>query len=140
MTNTTNDFVDAYPYDIPESFRPGTTFAGIFLTAFISNLDDLKRPADDKRHTDKPKYAFSCSIPFENRKTFVRESVSVKFSCTEEDYKFLKSCHESLKFQPVNLVCVPDAWANSDTSYGIYYMYVSDSLRRFDGKLITEKK
>ncbi|HAF2131223.1 TPA: hypothetical protein G9F27_005578 [Salmonella enterica] len=132
--------VDLFPYEIPDGFHPGTTFSGTYLTAFIANEDNLKLPPGHDNHEDKPKYAFSCAIPFENRKNRCREVQSVKFSCNEDDYKHLKSCEESLKFQSVHLVCVPDAWANSATRYGVYFRYVSNSLRRFDGKLITEKK
>ncbi|HFE6713324.1 TPA: hypothetical protein ACF913_001624 [Salmonella enterica subsp. enterica serovar Newport] len=138
--NLPEGMVDAFPYEIPDGFHPGTTFSGVFITAFIANADNLKLPPEHDNHEDKPKYAFSCAIPFENRKTQCRESQSIKFSCNEEDYKYLKSVAESLKFQPIHLVCVPDAWANSATRYGVYYRYVSDSIRRFDGKLITEKK
>ncbi|EMF7249712.1 hypothetical protein V4F00_001720 [Salmonella enterica] len=138
--NLPDGMVDAYPYEIPDDFRPGVTFSGTFIVPFIANADNLKLPADHPNHEDKPKYAFSCAIPHENRKTMCREVQSIKFSCNEEDYKYLKSVYESLKFQSVHLVCVPDAWANSDTRYGVYYRYVSNSIRRFDGKPITEKK
>lgn len=138
--NLPEGMVDTFPYDIPDGFHPGTTFSGVFITAFIANADNLKLPPDHDNHEDKPKYAFSCAIPNENRKTMCRETQSIKFSCNEEDYKYLKSVNESLKFQPVHLVCVPDAWANSNTRYGVFFRYVSNSIRRFDGKLITEKK
>ncbi len=138
--NLPEGMVDLFPYEIPDGFHPGTSFSGIFLTAFIANEENLKLPVGHDNHEDKPKYAFSCAIPFENRKNHCREMQSVKFSCNEDDYKYLKSVSESLKFQPIHLVCVPDAWANSATRYGVYYRYVSNSLRRFDGKLITEKK
>lgn len=138
--NLPEGMVDAFPYEIPDGFHPGTTFSGVFITAFIANADNLKLPPEHDNHEDKPKYAFSCAIPFENRKTQCREVQSVKFSCNEEDYKYLKSVAESLKFQSVHLVCVPDSWANSNTRHGVYFRYVSNSLRRFDGKLITEKK
>ncbi|EFQ5902187.1 hypothetical protein HZX00_003288 [Salmonella enterica] len=139
-TQLPEGMVDLFPYEIPDGFHPGTTFSGTYLTAFIANADNLNLPVGHDNHEDKPKYAFSCAIPFENRKNHSRDAHSVKFSCNEEDYKYLKSVHESIKFQPVHFVCVPDAWANSATRYGIYFRYVSDSLRRFDGKLITEKK
>ncbi|EEL1931977.1 hypothetical protein G9K97_004577 [Salmonella enterica subsp. diarizonae] len=138
--NLPDGMVDTYPYEIPDDFRPGVTFSGTFIVPFIANADNLKLPADHPNHEDKPKYAFSCAIPYENRKTMCREVQSIKFSCNEEDYKYLKSVYESLKFQSVHLVCVPDAWANSDTRYGVYYRYVSNSIRRFDGKPIAEKK
>ncbi|HFJ3371705.1 TPA: hypothetical protein ACGT6A_005159, partial [Salmonella enterica] len=118
--NLPEGMVDAFPYDIPDGFHPGTTFSGIFITAFIANADNLKLPSDHDNHEDKPKYAFSCAIPFENRKTQCREVQSVKFSCNEDDYKYLKSVADSLKFQPVRLVCVPDSWANSNTRHGVY--------------------
>lgn len=138
--NLPDGMVDLYPYELPDGFHPGTTFSGTFITAFIANADNLKLPPDHANYEDKPKYAFSCSVPYENRKTQCRESQSVKFSCNEEDYNYLKSVHESLKFQPVHFVCVPDAWANSNTRYGVFFRYVPNSIRRFDGKLITEKK
>ncbi|EBR8158601.1 hypothetical protein DOA20_26130 [Salmonella enterica subsp. enterica serovar Newport] len=135
----TDEFVDLFPYDLPENFRPGTTFAGVFVNVFISNQENLRLPVDDERHEDKPKYAFSCAVPYENRKTFTRESQSVKFSCNEQDYRYLQSVKETLKFQPVYLVCVPDSW-QSGNNHGLYYRYISDSIRRFDGKPVTEKK
>lgn len=132
--------VDLYPYDLPDDFRPGTMFSGTFINVFVANTENLNLPPDDKRHESVAKYAFSCAIPFENRKTQCRESQSVKFSCTEEDYKYLKSVYESLKFQPVHLVCVPGSWGNSATQHGVFFRYVPNSIRRFDGKPITEKK
>lgn len=141
-TNTSlpDDMIDMYPYSLPDGFRPGTTFAGNYLTAFIANADNLKRPTGDPKREEKPKYAFSCAIPYENRKTHCRELQSLKFSCTEEDYLYLKACHDSLKFQSVYFVCAPDAWANSGSNYGIYYKYEPNTIRRFDGKPITDKK
>lgn len=141
MTNAMNNgLVDLYPYPIPENFHTGTTFSGHFITAYISNEDRLKLPPDNPNHDKAPKYAFSCAIPTENPKTKCREVLSVKFSCMEEDYLFLKSNEQQLRFQPVSLVCEPDAWANSSTRFGLYYKYVSNTLQRFDGKPLTEKK
>ncbi|HAF6279767.1 TPA: hypothetical protein G9F26_003962 [Salmonella enterica] len=136
----TDEMVDLYPYPIPDGFHPGTSFSGTFITAFIANADNLKLPEGHPQYEDKPKYAFSCAVPFENRKTQCREVQSVKFSCTEEDYRHLVSVRELLKFQSVHLVCVPDAWANSSTKYGIFYRYVPNSIRRFDGKPLIEHK
>ncbi|ECT5249630.1 hypothetical protein ATT74_07655 [Salmonella enterica subsp. enterica serovar Panama] len=138
--NLPEGMVDLFPYEIPDGFHPGTSFSGIFINVFIANTDNMNLPFDNPNHEDKPKYAFSCAIPVENRKTQCREMQSIKFSCNEEDYKYLKSVYESLKFQAVNLVCFPGSWGNSPTQHGVYYRYVSNSLRRFDGKLITDKK
>ena len=136
----TTDMVDLYPYPIPEGFRTGTMFSGHFIIPFIANEDNLKLPENHPNHEKMPKYAFSVAIPYENKKTRCREMQSIKFSCTEEDYQHLMSIKELLKFQPVHLTCEPDAWANSSTKYGLYYRYVSNSIRRFDGKPLIEKK
>ncbi|EEF8013710.1 hypothetical protein GWR30_22965 [Salmonella enterica] len=138
--NLPEGMVDTFPYEIPDGFHPGTTFSGMFIIPFIANADNLKLPPGHDKHEDVPKYAFSCAIPFENRKTQCRETQSVKFSCTEEDYKYLKSVHESLKFQPVHFVCTPGSWGNSPTQHGVFFRYIPNSIRRFDGKPITEKK
>lgn len=131
----TTNMVDLYPYPIPEDFRTGTMFSGHFITVFIANADKLKLPDN----TEKPKYAFSVAIPYENKKTQCREVQSVKFSCSQEDYEFLITIANQLRFQPVHLTCEPDAWA-SNGNHGLFFKYVSNSLRRFDGKPLVEKK
>ncbi|HFO4987678.1 TPA: hypothetical protein ACHJ2P_004756, partial [Escherichia coli] len=81
----------------------------------------------------KPKYAIVIAYPYEDKKLKVRREEHERFSCTEEDFKFFNSCPD-LKGKPVYLTVDVNSWATGSERHGVWYRFISGSMKRFDGQ------
>lgn len=132
-----NDMIfDTFPFKISKGFHTGMTMACFFVHPIIYNEEELNPSSDGYSPDAKPKYCIVAAFPFENRKLKTREASHVRFSCTEEEYNFFCSNVSELRGKEVYLGVEVNSWANSSDKHGVWYRYVSGSMRRFDGKPI----
>ncbi|HBN1710206.1 TPA: hypothetical protein L1241_003957 [Escherichia coli] len=128
-----SDFYDSFRFPVPEGFATGMTMAGYFIHATIMNDDELKPTGSHYDPEAKPKHVIVIAYPYEDRKLKVRREEHERFSCTEEDFKFFNSCSD-LKGKPVYLTVDVNSWATSSDRHGVWYRFVSGSMKRFDGQ------
>ncbi|EFM1468493.1 hypothetical protein HJI32_004267 [Escherichia coli] len=128
-----NQIYDSFPFPSPEGFTAGMTMAGYFIQAVITNDDELKPGGTHYDPEAKPKHAIVISYPQEDRKLKVRSQAFEKFLCTEEDFKFFNSCPD-LPGKPVYLTVYVNSWATGSERHGVWYRFISGSMKRFDGQ------
>lgn len=123
---------DSFGFSVPDGFTPGMTMAGYFIHVIITNEDELKPGGSHYNPEAKPKYAIVIAYPQEDKRLKVRRAEYEKFSCSQEDYDFLKACPD-LSGRPVFLTVDVNSWAAGESRHGVWYRFVSGSLMRFDG-------
>lgn len=126
-------FYDSFPFPSPDGFASGMTMAGYFIHVAVTNDDELKPGSSHYDPEAKPKYAIVIAYPYEDRKLKVRREEHERFSCTEEDFKFLNSCPD-LRGKPVYLTVDVNSWSTGSERHGVWYRFISGSMKRFDGK------
>lgn len=137
------NLIDRYQFKhhMPEGFKCAAVQGGHFSHVLSDIQETEVTGADGKKEIrQKEKFGFVLAVPFDNEKLRVRETEYRKYSCSQEDYQFLKSVEAEISEQPVYITFVPGAWATSRDNNGVWYQYVSGSLLRFDGKSLTAKK
>ncbi len=125
--------LDNYRFNIPAGFIPGMTMSGHFVHCVIHNSDQVTPGNKDYDPEAKPKYAIVLAYPREDRKLQVRDAVYERFSCTPEEYAFLNNCPD-LRGKEVHIGIDVGAWALSSERSGVWYRYLSGSMKRFDGQ------
>ncbi|MEQ4627486.1 hypothetical protein [Providencia manganoxydans] len=137
------NYIDRYEYrkNMPNGFHCAAVQGGHFSHVLFDSEPVEITGADGKKETKiKEKYGFVLAVPFDNDKLKMRETEHRKYTCSKEDYEFLKSVADEITEQPVYVTFLPNAWATSRDNNGVWYQYVSDTLKRFDGKPLTPKK
>ncbi|CAD6122372.1 hypothetical protein AOY57_17310 [Escherichia coli] len=128
-----NPIYDSFPFPSPDGFVSGMTMAGYFIHVAVTNHEELKPGGSHYDPEAKPKYAIVIAYPYEDKKLQVRREEHERFSCTEEDFKFLNSCPD-LKGKPVYLTVDVNSWSTGSERHGVWYRFISGSMKRFDGQ------
>lgn len=137
------NYIDRYQFksNMPEGFKCAAIQGGHFSHVLSDTEEREVVGADGKKEIKvKEKFGFVLAIPYDDDKLKVRSTEYRKYVCSQEDYLFLKSVASDISEQPVYITFLPSAWATSRDNNGVWYQYVSDSLVRFDGKPLLQKK
>ncbi|ENT4210888.1 hypothetical protein ACY4II_002845 [Escherichia coli] len=128
----TANMTDNFKYRISAGFRPGMMMSGFFVHCIITNEEQLDPKSTYFDAQEKPKYAIVLAYPYEDRKLKIRDTAYEKFSCTEDEYKFLNSCPD-LKGREVYICVDVNSWAVSAERSGVWYRCQPGTMKRFDG-------
>lgn len=134
-----NPIADTFGYSLSKDFNVGMTMACIFLHPVIYNEDEITHGSSKFKPDAKPKYCIVTAIPVEDKRLKTRNTENVKFSCTEDEYNFFLSIYPELSGKEVYIGVEVNSWATDADKHGVWYRYISGSIRRFDGKPIHEK-
>ena len=128
-----NSVADSFIFPSVDGFVPGVTVSGYFVHVVVSNEEELRPGSVHYDPGAKPKYCLVIAYPREDKKLKIRCTEYEKYSCSQEDFDFLNACPD-LPGRPVYFTVDVNSWAVGDSRHGVWYRFVSGSLRRFDGQ------
>lgn len=133
-----SNYLNMYQFrdNCPEGFNPVNTAGGHFVHAIdqIPTPEDIAKARENNKKSEI-KYYLVLAQQHQNRSVQTIDTAFTRYKCTEEEFRYFSDpkIKAALHGHPVYLSYQDGSWG-TERSSGIWYQYISDSLRRYDGK------